>query len=193
MSDTKHSGDVVDMMWASTRLRMARNHGIEIRLLTPTDARLYREIRLEALQAAPESFGSTYELEQTYTAEQFADLLGRSDVFGAYRGPDLLGMAGYRTQLGPKREHKGFLWGMYVRAAARGLGVGKLLVEAVLAHARQRVELVQLSVVSDNETAQRLYRSCGFVVYGHEVHALKQNGRYYDEKLMAVALEPSAK
>lgn len=166
---------------------------IEIRLLTPADARLYQGIRLEALTSAPEAFGSTYELERTYTVEQFADLLGRSDVFGAFRGPDLLGMAGYRTQVGPKREHKGFLWGMYVRAAARGAGVGKMLVEAVLAHARGRVELVQLSVVSDNETAQRLYRACGFVEYGHEVHALKQNGRYHDEKLMAVALEPATK
>jgi ribosomal protein S18 acetylase RimI-like enzyme len=165
---------------------------IDIRLLTPDDARLYRDFRLEALQAAPEAFGSTFELEQTYTVEQFADLLGRSDVFGAFRGTALLGMAGYRTQAGPKREHKGFLWGMYVRATARGAGVGKKLVEAVLDHARGRVELVQLSVVSGNETAQRLYRSCGFVVYGHEVHALKQNGRYYDEKLMAVALDPAA-
>jgi ribosomal protein S18 acetylase RimI-like enzyme len=172
---------------------MTHEPEIQIRLLTPADAQLYREIRLEALQAAPEAFGSAYELERTYTIEQFADLLGRSDVFGAYRGSDLLGMAGYRTQVGPKREHKGYLWGMYVRAAARGLGVGKLLVEAVLNHARGRAELVQLTVVSDNETAQRLYRSCGFVEYGHEVRALKQNGRYYDEKLMAVALEPSAK
>ena len=166
---------------------------VQIRLLTPADAALYREIRLEALQAAPEAFGSTYELERTYTAPQFADLLGRSDVFGAFRGAALLGMAGYRAQVGPKREHKGYLWGMYVRAAARGLGVGKLLVEAVLDHARSRVERVQLTVVSDNETAQRLYRSCGFVEYGHEVHSLKQNGRYYDEKLMAVALDPAAK
>ncbi|MBX3503244.1 MAG: GNAT family N-acetyltransferase [Alphaproteobacteria bacterium] len=169
---------------------MTRN--VQFRLLTPADARLYQDIRLEALQAAPEAFGSTYELERTYTEEQFADLLSRSDVFGAFRGSDLLGMAGYRTQAGPKREHKGFLWGMYVRDAARRTGVSKRLVEAVLGHARGRVELVQLSVVSDNETAQRLYRSCGFVVYGHEVHALKFNGRYYDEKLMAVALERPA-
>lgn len=166
---------------------------VDIRRIVSADALLYREIRLEALQAAPEAFGSTYALERTYTVEQFADLLGRSDVFGAFRGADLLGMAGYRTQVGPKREHKGFLWGMYVRSAARSAGVGKLLVEAVLQHARGRVELVQLSVVSDNETAQRLYRSCGFVEYGHEVHALKQNGRYYDEKLMAVALERPSK
>jgi ribosomal protein S18 acetylase RimI-like enzyme len=172
---------------------MADESKVETRLMKPADAALYREIRLEALQAAPEAFGSTYELERTYTVEQFADLLGRSDVFGAYRGADLLGMAGYRTQVGPKREHKGFLWGMYVRAAARRTGVSRMLVEAVLDHARTRVELVQLSVVSDNETAQRLYRSCGFVEYGHEVHALKFNGRYCDEKLMAVALEPVAK
>ncbi|MBV9834525.1 MAG: GNAT family N-acetyltransferase [Alphaproteobacteria bacterium] len=172
---------------------MTNGSDIETRRIAPSDAPLYREIRLEALQAAPEAFGSAYELERTYTIEQFADLLGRSDVFGAFRGSALLGMAGYRTQVGPKREHKGYLWGMYVRSAARGLGVGKQLVEAVLRHARGRVELVQLSVVSDNETAQRLYRSCGFVVYGHEVHSLKQNGRYYDEKLMAVALDPAAK
>jgi hypothetical protein len=30
-------------------------------------------------------------------------------------------------------------------------------------------------------------------VYGHEGHTLKQNGRYYDELLMAVALDPVAK
>lgn len=172
---------------------MTHQSKAHIRLLTPADARLYQGIRLEALQAAPEAFGSTYELERSYTTEQFADLLGRSDVFGAFRSADLLGIAGYRTQVGPKTGHKGSLWGMYVRAAARGQGVGKMLVEAVLAHARGRVELVQLSVVSDNETAQRLYRACGFVEYGHEVHALKFNGRHYDETLMAVALERPAK
>src|SRR5258708_16010716 len=40
--------------------------GIEIRRLTqedPTDAVLYRGIRLEALQANPEAFGSTFEVE----------------------------------------------------------------------------------------------------------------------------------
>ena len=52
------------------------------------------------------------------------------------------------------------------------------------------VDILGETVVSENEAAQRLYRSCGFVAYGHEVHALKQGGRYYDEVLMAVALDP---
>jgi ribosomal protein S18 acetylase RimI-like enzyme len=162
----------------------------QTRRLMPADAPLFREIRLEALQQAPEAFGSSFEQECSQSLAQFEEVLAKSDVFGAFRGTDLLGMAGYRTQVGAKRAHKGFLWGMYVRASARGTGVAKPLVEAVLAHARERVELVQLSVVKENETAQRLYRSCGFVAYGHEVHALKQDGRYYDEVLMAVALDP---
>jgi ribosomal protein S18 acetylase RimI-like enzyme len=156
----------------------------------PADARLYREIRLEALQRAPEAFGSTFEQEFSQSLAQFEDALTKADVFGAFRETDLLGMAGYRTQAGAKQAHKGLLWGMYVRSIARGTGVAKHLVEAVLGHARERVELVQLAVVSENEAAQRLYRSCGFVAYGHEVHALKQGGRYYDEVLMAVALDP---
>jgi len=154
----------------------------------PADAPLFREIRLEALQQTPEAFGSTYEQECSQSLAQFEEVLTKSDVFGAFREAALVGMAGYRTQTGAKRAHKGILWGMYVRRIARGAGVAKPLVQAVLDHARDRVELVQLSVVSENEPAQRLYRSCGFVAYGREVHALKQGGRYFDEVLMAVAL-----
>lgn len=169
---------------------MTGSSPIQIRRLLSADAPLFREIRLEALQQAPEAFGSTFEHERSQSLAQFEAVLAKADVFGAFRATELLGMAGYRTQDGPKRAHKGYLWGMYVRANARGTGVAKPLVEAVLAHARQHVELVQLTVVAENETAQRLYRSCGFVAYGHEVHALKQDGRYYDEVLMTVALDP---
>ena len=169
---------------------MTDSSKVQIRHLMPADARLYREIRLEALQQAPEAFGSTFEQECSQSLAQFEEALTKADVFGAFRETDLLGMAGYRTQAGAKRAHKGFLWGMYVRSSARGTGVAKHLVEAVLGHARERVELVQLTVVSENVAAQRLYRSCGFVAYGHEVHALQQGGRYYDEVLMAVALDP---
>jgi ribosomal protein S18 acetylase RimI-like enzyme len=77
---------------------------------------------------------------------------------------------------------------MYVRAAARGRGVGRRLVEAVIAHARRRVELIELSVVGDNRVARALYESLGFVEYGLEKHAVKYEGRYHDEVLMAKML-----
>jgi ribosomal protein S18 acetylase RimI-like enzyme len=171
---------------------MTDNSQAQIRRVMPSEARLYRDIRLEALQRSPEAFGSTFEHEHSQSLGHFEDVLATSAVFGAFGETDLVGMAGYRTQAGAKQSHKGLLWGMYVRPSARGSGVAKRLVDAVVRHARERVELLQLTVVSDNETAQRLYRHFGFVPYGHEIHALKQNGRYYDEVLMALALNHSS-
>ena len=55
------------------------------------------------------------------------------------------------------------------------------------------MEIVQLSVVSDNEQARRLYSRLGFVEFGIERHALKQDGRYYDEVLMAKDLTLDSK
>src|SRR5262245_44237767 len=92
----------------------------QIRRLMPADARLFREIRLEALRQVPEAFGSTFEQECSQSLAQFEEVLAKADVFGAFRETDLLGMAGYRTQAGAKREHKGYLWGMYVRPTEIG-------------------------------------------------------------------------
>ena len=167
---------------------MTEQSPVQIRLLTSADAPLYREIRLEALRLSPEAFGSSYEQESPHPLIFFEEALTKADVFGAFREMDIVGIAGFRRQAGAKQAHKGLLWGMYVRPMARGTGVAQGLVAAVLRHAREHVELLQLAVVSENETAQRLYRSFGFVAYGHEVHSLKQRGRYYDEILMAVPL-----
>ncbi len=49
--------------------------------------------------------------------------------------------------------------------------------------------MVQLTVMSENEAARRLYRALGFVEYGVEKNALKQDGRYYDEVLMVKFLD----
>jgi RimJ/RimL family protein N-acetyltransferase len=45
-------------------------------------------------------------------------------------------------------------------------------------------------VVSDNQPARRLYERLGFLEYGLEKKALKQDGRYSDELLMAKDLNP---
>jgi RimJ/RimL family protein N-acetyltransferase len=161
---------------------------IEIRRLAQGDAAdvaRYRDIRLEALSTSPEAFGSNYEVENAQPASWFADRLGSATVLGAFRDSELVGIAGFAVQQGQKRAHKGVLWGMYVRPGARTGGIGRRLIEAILEVARQHVELIQLTVVQDNARARRLYASLGFVDYGIERNALKQNGRYYDEVLMA--------
>ena len=159
-----------------------------IRMLGPEDVGLFRDIRLEALRLGPEAFGSTYEIETARPLEFFAERLAGSTVFGGFEGQTLLGIAGFKQEQGLKRCHKAMLWGMYVRPAARGLKLGARLVEAVLDHARGRVELVQLAVVVGNDAALRLYAAAGFVEYGLERHALKYEGRYWDEIMMAATL-----
>ena len=170
---------------------------IQIRQLTPGDAALYRSIRLEGLKESPEAFGSTFDAEFTKPLAWFFDRLSSSVVFGAIRDAKLLdakifGVAGFAVRDGEKEAHKGLLWGMYVRPDARGAGVARRLVEAVIAYARPHVELIQLSVVVGNEQARRLYARLGFVEYGIEKNSLKYGGRYYDEILMAMDLVSAA-
>jgi ribosomal protein S18 acetylase RimI-like enzyme len=159
-----------------------------IRPLIVAEAALYRDIRLEGLRLHPDSFGSAFEQEAAQPLTWFEERLTTSTIFGGFRGSDILGTAGFMPETGLKRAHKGHLWGMYVRAEARGSGLSRSLVEAVLDHAEGRVELVQLSVVSGNVPAQRLYMSLGFEAYGIEARALKLDGRDYDEILMVKIL-----
>lgn len=163
---------------------MATIH-IEVRRLVPADAAAYREIRLEALRSEPAAFGSTFEAESAQTVEWFADRLGKSNMFGGFAGDEIVGMVGLLTSDQGKEAHKGLLVAMYVRRQARRSGVASRLVETILEFARDRVELVQLSVVSENLEALRLYERFGFVQFGLEKKALKQGDRYYDEIHMA--------
>ncbi len=163
---------------------------VMVRRLLPADVCIYREIRLEALLTSPEAFGSTYQSESAEPFTWFADRLNNAAVFGAFDGSDLVGVAGFFGNKGRKEAHKGTLWGMYVRSSARETGVGRRLVQTVLDYARQRVELIQLTAVSGNEPARRLYASLGFIEYGFEKNSLKQDGRYWDEVLMVKPLSP---
>ncbi|WP_426408729.1 N-acetyltransferase family protein [Bradyrhizobium ganzhouense] len=164
-----------------------------IKLLTPADAALYRAIRLEALSAHPEAFASTFAREQEKPLAWFEERLTTSDVFGAFIDDEIVGVAGFRRQDGPQTMHKADLWGMYVRQSAGRAGLGRRLVDTVIAHAAKRVEKLQLTVASKNEAALRLYAAAGFVEYGREVKALKQNGRYFDEVLMELFVDGSGK
>ena len=165
---------------------------IDIRRVMPADAALYRNVRLEGLEHHPEAFGASFETERAQPDSFFAERLAGSEVFGAFKASELLGIVGLRVLPGLKEAHKGQLWGMYVRPQARQTGVGRRLVDMLLEAARPRVELVQLSVWQANAAARRLYESFGFIEYGLELNALKHNGTYYSLLLMAKSFRDGA-
>jgi ribosomal protein S18 acetylase RimI-like enzyme len=157
-----------------------------IRRLRSDDAASFKAIRLEALKAHPELLRSTFEFEDKLDLAWFADRLEDTHVLGAFRDGELGGIVGFFIQQGQPNAHKGRLFGMYVRPSSRNVGLGRLLLNAVLQVARENVELIQLSVVKENQSARRLYESAGFLEFGVEKNASKYGDEYYDEALMAL-------
>lgn len=167
---------------------------MNIRVLQESDAQAYQELRLTGLQTNPEAFGSTYEREANFTLETIIDRVKPSKdkfVMGAFDNEGLLlGIAAFVRENGMKTAHKGNLFGMYVREEMRGKGVSKNLLLALIARASEidGVEQINLTVVSSNEPAKRLYSSVGFQTYGIEHRALKYMGQYFDEDWMVLQL-----
>jgi RimJ/RimL family protein N-acetyltransferase len=158
---------------------------VEIRPFSADEADAFRALRLEALAAHPEAFGSSVAEESRLAMETVRGRLSGGHTFGAFAADGPVGMAGFFQETGEKRRHKGMLWGVYVRAGWRGRGIAGRLVDRVVAHAAGRVEVLHLSVVADNPPARRLYEGRGFAAYGLEERGLKLGGRYVDELLMA--------
>jgi len=168
---------------------MTESTTITIRALGAPDAEAFRTLRLAGLADAPEAFGASLADESTRPLERFAERLtppAPSLVFGAFSGPDLVGIAGFLAYEGEKHRHIGLLWGVYLQPDQRGRGTATRLIGTLIAHARQHVAILHADVGADNHAARRLYESLGFRLYGIQPKALFVNGRYIDEALLAL-------
>jgi RimJ/RimL family protein N-acetyltransferase len=167
---------------------------MDIRRLSEYDAGAMCELRREALEAHPGSFGESVEEFLAVPVETHAARLRSGGdtmfVMGAFDHEKLVGMAGFFRQTRVKRLHKGTVWGVYVAPAYRGRGVGRTMLAALIEAVRVLPGLacVSLSVTSGQSAARRLYASLGFRSYGVEPKALAVDGRYLDEEWMVLEL-----
>lgn len=164
-----------------------------IRRLIPADAMALRELRLESLSAFPAAFATDLSEDAARPVDSFAEMLARpaeeQAVFGAFVDGELAGMAGFAREARAKMRHKALMWGVYVRPAHHGLGLGRTLVEAVIAHARGRVGLLQACVSTTNESARRTYFGLGFKSWGVERRALLVDGQWFDDEHIVLELD----
>jgi GNAT superfamily N-acetyltransferase len=166
---------------------------IHVRKLTPSDASAFQALRLEALRTDPVAFASSYEEERDLPESTVAERLLATDdraIVGAFDGDDLVGLAAWHREEMMKLQHKGFIWGVFVRESHRGQGLARRLLEAVIALARRAdgILLLNLTAYADNAPAIALYESLGFVVYGREASAICVDGTLHDDVHMALRL-----
>jgi ribosomal protein S18 acetylase RimI-like enzyme len=143
---------------------------IKLELISPTNAPVFKDIRLRALQESPTAFSSTYTEESTLTD---ADWLKRAAQWSsaksvAYLALDNDAAVGIAAGLLDRDDAlRADLMSMWVAPTHRRLGIGRLLVDAIAAWAcGQNVLHLKLMVTSNNDRAIQFYHSLGFALTG---------------------------
>lgn len=141
--------------------------GVEIVLATSEDWERVRDVRIRALADAPSAYGSRLEEEQDQPESSWRARLEQqaAATFLAIDSHETVGLV--RTFVTPEDVTTADLVSMWVAPHARGQGVGRQLVAAVVEWVRHHdATSVQLWVTETNAAARRLYESCGFVLSG---------------------------
>ncbi|AIF81707.1 hypothetical protein I862_05765 [endosymbiont of Acanthamoeba sp. UWC8] len=161
---------------------------VNIKILDQDDWQSWKNLRLEALQNAPHTFGASIEEVYTLDKKDFQTLLSKNKIFGAFLNAQLIGCVGFYVLNSLKTQHRGVLWGMYVTPEHRGKNIAGSLVDAVISYVKSSVEQLNLKCVTANHSAVKLYQKHGFKICGTEPRALKVDNKYYDEYAMVLEL-----
>ena len=159
-----------------------------IKKLEVSDCQQWKKIRLEALKNSPDNFMSSYQDEVNYSDDHFTRGLEASIIFGCFIQDEIVGCCGLVVEKASKISHTGTLWGMYIKEDARGGGVGLSLVSHVKDYAKSYIKHLYLGCNAENQSAIKLYRKCGFKVYGTRPNYTKIGDKFYDDLIMMCEL-----
>jgi len=162
-----------------------------VRRLTPDDYDALRAIRLESLRLYPECFAADPDQEEAMSKEAWLARLSTAVSFGGFVDGVLSGMVVFSRPSRPKLAHTGDVGAMYVRDTARGTGLADALMTALIDHASDTVEQIQLTVNAENPRAIKFYERHGFRPIGRIPRSLHVGDRYYDDLLMLRAVSTS--
>lgn len=135
---------------------------VEIKEIGPDDWKLWRELRLAALEEAPYAFGSKLADWIDAPEQRWRERLTAPGAYQVIAGLDgtPVGMAG-----GFPGEEPGTaeLVSMWIAVSGRGRGVGNVLMATIETWARGNgATVLKLSVADGNDPAHNLYLRNGF-------------------------------
>ena len=117
----------------------------------------------------------------------FDELIAKSIKYVFEDGGNAVGMFKL-IPLAHRNSHIAYLGGLAIDPAFAGKGYGSVMLNEILAYAKQQGFLrVELSVANINEKAIKLYEKSGFVKEGtfRKFTHLKSENRFLDEVMMA--------
>lgn len=150
------------------------------------EIKAYYELLTKAITEEPQFFRLTpADMEgESFPTEDTPE----SFTLGAFSDDgELLGTVGFKRDSFVKLRHRGLVFRMYVSEKAKGLGLGRKLLQTLIEKAKQGDGLRQiyLTVISNNLRAKNLYISEGFERYSFEKEAIKMaDNEYVDEDSM---------
>jgi ribosomal protein S18 acetylase RimI-like enzyme len=171
---------------------------VEIRLFTEQDAQALWDLRMLALETDPWSFVDSPEELRAISVEEFATRLrfdhAESFIVGAFEQHTAVGMVGCYQEVPLKRRHKAWIWGVFVKPAARGRGIAKALMQAAIDRAKtiDGLDMVMLTVAVDQPAPRSLYESLGFRSIGVEPKGIKIGNQHHDEEHMVLEFRNSS-
>lgn len=168
---------------------------MDVRLLREDDAQAYYDLRLRGLHEHPEAFATSPEEWERKSLDDVAERL-RSSLpdfprFGAFIGGEIVGIGNLNRYQNEKSRHRALITGMYVAPEARGQGVGRVILDAIIDYARKQdgIEDLILAVVVGNAPARAIYTAAGFTTWGVDPRYLKISDRYHDLEWMVLSLK----
>ena len=143
---------------------------ISLQLIDPANAAVFKDIRLRALQDSPTAFSAKYADEAKLTDSDWLDRAAQwsKDKSAAYLAIDSGAPVGIAAGIldGNNPLHAN-LMSMWVAPTHRRLGIGRILVDAIISWARvHNVLHLHLMVTSNNDRAMQFYQRLGFTRTG---------------------------
>ena len=162
-----------------------------IEILTADKWQVLKDLWLFALKEDPIPFGTDYEDDVALSDDEWKKKFEAGPKYCARMGEEYVGLIGVILEKKVKVRHSADVVGLYVLPEWQGKGIGRKLIERVVAdmHAKPGIVRLRLGVDVERTKAIKLYTSLGFVQTGISPKAIKVGTTYQDHAMMSLVFD----
>jgi ribosomal protein S18 acetylase RimI-like enzyme len=157
-------------------VKLGMKNAIHIERLTVDNWLAFKKIRLESFATDPQAFHPRQVAEAaTYSEEKWKEYMTKRNatVLVARNDKKIVGLIGSYKE----SEEITVIWGTYVNQAARGNGIGKMLLNEIIKRIKtdKGTKKIKLWVGENQSAAMSLYKQFGFAIVGQgNVHLIME-------------------